>query len=119
MQTVFGTLLVPAAASAAKTTTATASEVLVLVMASEQIVAGVDEFQVAVSGELLAAAMARREQLVPRVVDEFLAAMGGELLVAAGDRLEARAHKWSDRSVINQDLQYAKEAPRSHARDKT
>ena len=98
---------------------AMSSELLAMAMASEQIAAGVDEFQVAVSGELLAAAMARSEQLVPGVVDDFLAAMGGELLVAAGDRLEARAHKWSDRSVINQDLRYATEAPRGRARDKT
>ena len=95
------------------------NELLAVAMASEQIAAGVDEFQVAVSGELLAAAMARSEQLVPGVVDEFLAAMGGELLVAADDRLEVRVHEWSDRSVINHDLQYAKEAPRGCARDKT
>ena len=66
---------------------AMSGELLAVAMASEQIAAGADELiQVAnMSGELLAAAMARSEQLVPGAVDEFLAAMSGELLVAAGD----------------------------------
>jgi hypothetical protein len=59
---------------------AMSGELLAVAMASEQIAAGADEFHVAMSGELLAAAMARSEQLVPRAVDEFLAAMSGELL---------------------------------------
>ena len=100
---------------------AMSGELLAVAMASEQIAAGADELiQVAnMSGELLAAAMARSEQLVPGAVDEFLAAMSGELLVAAGDRLEVRVHEGSERSVINQDLRYAREAPRGRAGDKT
>jgi hypothetical protein len=98
---------------------AMSGEFLAVAMASEQIATGADEFPVAMSGGLLAAAMARSEQLVTGAVDEFLLAMSGELLVAAGDSLEVRVHERSERSVINHDLRYAREAPRGRARGKT